>query len=738
MGSLCAGGAVGRGPGFGRASVRLIPRLSGMNRIALCIAAFVAFGVGFSVRLVGAPLTVQLLHASDFEAGVPALDDIPRFSSVLNALREGFAGETILLSSGDNYIAGPFFTASADPAAPFNGVRGRGDIAILNALGFQASCIGNHEFDVATDQIRKILIADVSANYAGTQFPYLAVNLDFAADPSLANLVVADGQDASAVRNKISGSVILSVAGQRIGVVGAITKDLNSLATTGDVVVSTDLVGKIQPAVDGLVAQGVNKVVLVSHLQDFRNEFDLATKLRGVDVIVAGGSHAVFAKPGDRVRDGDLVANTYPAMFTSAKGEPVYVVNTGPNYRYVGRLIVTFDDSGLVTGVDDRSGAYAADEKGVLETGSRAATPAVVEIVKNLGGILDSKDGNLFGRTTQFLDGRSVRVRSEETNLGDLCTDAYLWYARQSDPATVIGFIGGGGIRDSIGGYTSAGGHAEMGPPLANPRVGKKDGDISQLDIEDALRFNNGLSLLTVTAQQLRDCLEWGVSASGAAGRYPHVSGVLFSYVPTNNPMTYVIGDDGRPARIDSPGERVRNLVVLHPDERQDLVVERGVLVGDPNRKFRLVTIDYTADGGDSYLPLTQATERVDLFVADSAREFNLVGRQQLTLAQYLKTIGQYNEPERPASEDQRNQNLSKREDSVLSPILRRVDVQPSSTRLTFRTLQGRRYVAESMETLGGAWVRLPKETQGTGALAELVDTRASGAQRYYRVVMLP
>jgi 2',3'-cyclic-nucleotide 2'-phosphodiesterase (5'-nucleotidase family) len=107
-----------------------------MNRIALCIAAFVTFGVGFSARLVGAPLTVQLLHASDFEAGVPALDDIPRFSSVLNALREGFDGETILLSSGDNYIAGPFFTASADPAAPFNGVRGRGDIAILNALGF--------------------------------------------------------------------------------------------------------------------------------------------------------------------------------------------------------------------------------------------------------------------------------------------------------------------------------------------------------------------------------------------------------------------------------------------------------------------------------------------------------------------------------------------------------------------------------------------------------------------------
>ena len=709
-----------------------------MNRIALCIAAFVTFGVGFSARLVGAPLTVQLLHASDFEAGVPALDDIPRFSSVLNALREGFDGETILLSSGDNYIAGPFFTASADPAAPFNGVRGRGDIAILNALGFQASCIGNHEFDVATEHIRKIILPDASVNYSGARFPYLGVNLDFSPDPNLADLVTPDGQDASSVRNKIAGSTVLTVAGQKIGVVGAITKELNTLASTGAVVVSTDLVGKVQAAVDALVAQGLNKVILLAHLQDYRNEFDLATRLRGVDIIVAGGSHAVFAKPSDRVRKGDVVAHAYPAVFKSADGEPVYVVNTGSNYRYVGRLMVTFDDAGVVTALDGRSGAYATDAQGVLETGGRAATPAVVEIVQSIGGILDAKDGNLFGRTTQFLDGRSVQVRSEETNLGELFVDAYLWYARQIDPKTVIGFQDGGGVRDSIGGYSSTGGHAEVGPPVANPRVGKKDGDISQLDIENALRFNDGLTLLTLTAQQLRDCIEWGVSASGSSGRYPHVSAALFSYHPANKPMTYVTDDNGDPVRIDFPGERLQNLVVIDPDERQDLVVENGVLQGDPARPFRVVTIDYMANGGDGYLPLSQGTERVHLFAANSSKEFNVVGRRQLAVAQYLKTIGVATQRELPASEDVGNQNLSQRSDAVLAPVVRRIESLPQSTRLTFRTLAGRRYVAESMDTLGGAWVRLPQQAEGTGALGELVDSRPPSRERYYRIVMVP
>jgi 2',3'-cyclic-nucleotide 2'-phosphodiesterase (5'-nucleotidase family) len=93
-----------------------------------------------------ADFTLQLFHAADQEAAVPALDDAPRFSAVLNALQsqdidgdgvEGFAN-TLVLSSGDAYIPGLFFSASDDA---FGGI-GRGDILIQNALGFQAIAFG--------------------------------------------------------------------------------------------------------------------------------------------------------------------------------------------------------------------------------------------------------------------------------------------------------------------------------------------------------------------------------------------------------------------------------------------------------------------------------------------------------------------------------------------------------------------------------------------------------------------
>lgn len=688
-------------------------------------------------RSVAAPMTLQFLHASDFEAGAPALDDAPRFSSVLNGLRADHAGDTLVLSSGDNYIPGPFFTASADPAAPFKGVKGRGDIAILNALGIHAACFGNHEFDDNTPQIRSLILADASANYAGTLFPYLSANLDFGPDSSLASLVTADGQEASVVRNKIAKSTVITVAGQKIGIVGATTKDLRTISSPGSVGVSADLVGTVQSAVDKLLAQGVNKVVLLAHLQDYRNEFDLAVKLRDVDIIIGGGSHEIFAKPGDRVRSEDSVASAYPTIFRSTTGEPVYVVNTGANYRYVGRLIASFDAAGVLTAFDPRSGSYPTDAQGVVNTGNQPPNAAVVSIINTLAGIIDTKDGNRFGRTTVYLNGLRSSIRTEETNLGDLTADANLWRARQTDPTTLISLKNGGGIRDSIGGYSSVGGQATPVPPPANPRVGKKEGEVSQLDIENSLRFNNGLTLITLTAQQLRDTFEWAVAASGTPGQYPQVSGVIFSYMATNKPMTYVRNSSSTPVQIDFPGERLRNLVVVYPDDRQDLVVENGVLVGDPDRKFRVVTLNFLASGGDSYLALSQGTDRVDLVPAGATVQFETEGGEQQALAQYLKAIGLYTQEDVAADRDVRIQNLTRRSDGVLEPVVRQIAAPTPSTRLAFRTLPGRRYAAESIETIGGTWERLPLEADGTGALVELLDARPPSDQRYYRIVVV-
>ncbi|MBE9197409.1 choice-of-anchor I family protein, partial [Synechocystis sp. LEGE 06083] len=127
------------------------------------------------------PFKLQLFHASDQEGGVPALDDAPRFSAVLNALlqqdidNDGIAGFTnnLILSSGDAYIPGLFFSASQDI---FGGV-GRADILIQNELGFQAIAFGNHEFDLGTALIADLIGGDPADNFPGANFPYLSSNL---------------------------------------------------------------------------------------------------------------------------------------------------------------------------------------------------------------------------------------------------------------------------------------------------------------------------------------------------------------------------------------------------------------------------------------------------------------------------------------------------------------------------------------------------------------------------------
>ena len=99
-----------------------------------------------------------------------------------------------------------------------------------------------------------------------------------------------------------------------------------------------------------------------------------------------------------------------------------------------------------------------------------------------------------MGKPSVYLNGNRGSVCREETNVGNLIADANLVAAQQVDPSVVISLRNGGGIRASIG-VTVYGGTL---PPPANTLVGKAAGQISQIDIENTLRFNNALTLLTL------------------------------------------------------------------------------------------------------------------------------------------------------------------------------------------------------------------------------------------------
>ena len=616
--------------------------------------------------------TLQLLHAADMEGGIEAFENAPRFSSVLNALRAEHEN-TVILGAGDTYTPGPFYAAGNDQSLRDVLGRegeGRGDILILSAMGFMASALGNHEFDAGTSALGGLIRND-GRGYIGAAFPFLSANLDVNPDRNLADLVVEAGQEAATVPNSITKSVIITTSsGEKIGVVGVTTPRLGSLSKSGDVgIIPTDpddiaaLASIVQEVVDGLTAAGVNKVIITGHLQQIHIDEMMAAHLRDVDIIIAGGSNTLLADETDRLRESDVAERPYPIIINSVRNEPIAIVGTGGNYEYVGRLVVGFDDTGVLLpdSIDaEVSGAFATDRQGVVDTGNVAPVTRVVEITEAIRNVVIAKDGNIFGRTDVYLNGNRNSVRTEETNLGNLTVDALLDAARRIDPRTVAALKNGGGIRASIG---LAAGHRTL-PPPGNPLVGKLAGQISQIDIENTLRFNNGLSLLTLTATQLLKVIEHAVARSdrgSTPGQFAHVAGLAFSFDVSQ-----------------SVGSRVRSLVLNDANGNiTDIIAQNGEIVGDKDRTFRIVTLDFLADGGDDYpYPNFSNTDRTDLALVMTEEQsgqratFTAPGTEQDALAEYLaaefaKTP--FTVPDSGPEEDERIQNLLFRSDSLIA-----------------------------------------------------------------------
>jgi 2',3'-cyclic-nucleotide 2'-phosphodiesterase (5'-nucleotidase family) len=656
-----------------------------------------------------ADFTLQLFHAADQEAAVPTLDDAPRFSAVLNALQsqdidsdgvEGFAN-TLVLSSGDAYIPGLFFGASTNVF----GAIGRGDILIQNALGFQAIAFGNHEFDFGTGVVADLIspgeddpITDLDESFSGTAFPYLSSNLDFSTDENLAGLVVPDAQ--APLPNSIAASTVIDVNGEKIGVVGATTPTIDRISSPGDVTILPQpfdgvptpeqldaLAAEIQADVDALLAANpdIDKVVVLAHMQQIAIEQALAQRLSNVDIIVAGGSNTRLFDETDRPRAGDTNQGIYPIIQTGADGNPVAVVNTDGNYKYVGRLVIDFDQNGILIPESYDpiiSGAYATDDDGVSDVGGEGlADPTIVAITDALRDVILATESNVFGVSDVFLEGRRSVVRIEESNLGNLTADANLAVAQDIDPTVVISLKNGGGIRNRIGRISvPAGGTGDpdLLPNEAIPGV-KPEGGISQTDIANALSFNNGLTLITVTAEELVALMEHGVASSSlddsnTQGRFPQIGGFSFSFDLTAE-----------------PGDRIQSLAIEAEDGTDiDIVVQDGEIVGDPSRTFRMVTLSFLAGGGDGYpFPTGDAANRVDLVDetapvtgnATFAADFS----EQDALAEYIAANFGEDTPfaiaETDRTLDTRIQNLTFRDDAVIdAPVTEPSLLKPLGT----------------------------------------------------------
>jgi 2',3'-cyclic-nucleotide 2'-phosphodiesterase (5'-nucleotidase family) len=662
--------------------VGVIASSEGNDKVSVTTAE--ALGAGSAFKL-------QLFHLADQEGNITALDDAPRLSGVLNALRaqdidlDGIPGfvNTLTLSSGDAWIPGLFYGASAQAY----GAVGRGDVLIQNALGVQAIAFGNHEFDQGTSVLKNLISS--ASGYPGTSFPYLSGNLNFATDTNLAALVVPDGQ--APKPNSITASVVFNLNGENVGVVGATTPWLKTISSPGNVGISPApfsgtptpaeldaLAAVIQADVDALIAAnpGLNKVILLAHMQQLNIEQALAERLRHVDIIAGGGSNTRLFDSNDTARAGDSTQGVYPIIKTGADGKPVAVVNTDGNYKYLGRLVLDFDAAGvIIPGSYDAtvSGAYRTDAAGLAALDAEAFIDARVQgVVDSLRSVIVAQESEWFGVSDVFLNGnRNPGVRSEETNLGNLTADANLAYARSIDATVMVSLKNGGGIRNAIGQSVVPTGSVDGKPELlptaavfdAQGNVVKPEGGISRNDIANALSFNNGLSLVNVTPGELKALIEHGIAAGINQGRFPQVGGMAFSY------------DLSRPA-----GSRVVTLAIQdNAGNDLDIVVRGGAVVGDPARSIRMVTLDFLAkNDGDGYpFSTLKSANRVDITDPNAPRSgtatFAANGSEQDAMAEYL---GANHSPANPYAAgdtsqtlDTRLQNLAARTDAVIDPV---------------------------------------------------------------------
>ncbi|MEM8585498.1 MAG: choice-of-anchor I family protein, partial [Bacteroidota bacterium] len=479
------------------------------------------FGVEFDKR----GFQLRIVHNNDGESKIVA-DTLPdgrpfggaeRFVTVVEELRASDMTPSVTLSSGDNILPGPAFNASlARPeGSPLY------DSEVINEIGYDALAIGNHDFDFGPDILQRII-----EETASTDPKFVSANLDFTGEPGLQALVTT---------NRIVERTTITRQGEEIGIIGLTTPLLPTISTPRNVVVDSNTIAIAQQEIDELVAEGVNKIILISHLQGIGEELALAAELTDLDVIIAGGGDELLTNDPVLNELGGLTqSDVYPIRVANPLGDSVYVVTTPGEYRYVGNLVVEFDEDGEIFAIGEESDVIPV-------VGEIEGDPEVAAIVDSIQAYNEDLANNVIAITEPALDGLRASVRTMETNQGNLVADAYLYRYNQVrddfgfDPSIpVIAVQNGGGMRDD--------------------EVLPANSEITELKTFEILSFDNRVTVLEpISPEDLKAVLERSISVApnDQEGGFLQIGGFEFIYdtmgVANESRIFSVTLNDGTP-----------------------------------------------------------------------------------------------------------------------------------------------------------------------------------------------
>ncbi len=417
----------------------------------------------------------------------------------------------LLVDSGDLLIGTPLSSF----------FRGEPDIKAMNLMGYQALAAGNHEFDFGLDHVRRLREL--------ARFPILCSNIT----SRVAEL-------------PCQPATIVSTGGLSVGLISLLGhKNFPDTFNrqVAKVIDFRDPVDTARSLARALKAsQGVDLVVAVTH-QDTDEDLRVLAQVPEVDVIVGGHTEG------------------FDGLRTAAATEPVEeLANPGPVLVKTHRLGRTLGRLDLLISKPPETGGRArvvrAKAQNLPVTEAIAPEPAVQQLLEDYNRKLESQTATVIGRSLVTLEGDTGKVRTQETNLGNLLADLL-----RDEFGTDVALVNGGQIRDGI----------PAGP----------------VDIKRVLRvlpFNSPTVTLTITGERLRQALENSVSQlpGSQAGRFLQVSGLSVLYDLSAK-----------------PGARVQEVTV-------------GGRPLEAARRYSVATDAFLADGGDGFTMFAAATDRIE------------------------------------------------------------------------------------------------------------------------------
>ena len=415
-------------------------------------------------------------------------------------------------------------------------------IDIMNKMGYDFVTVGNHEFDYGMEELAKRM--------AEADFRIIASNVLYSGSKEN---IFAD----------IPEYIIKEYGGTKVAFLGILTPESRTSSTPkyfmedGEFVYDfysgnngEDLYTKVQSLVDEVREQGAEYVIALAHLGSYYQSapFDsisLIANTTGIDAVLDGHSHSM------------IIGDAYP----NKDGEDVILSSVGTKTQALGELIIGTDGSITTLHIDQ----YDKQDETILE----AVSAANAEVEKVLGQKVCDLDFDL-----PITDEKGIRIiRSRETTAGDFVADA-IRYVMNTD----IAVINGGGVRSTI-----------------------EAGEVTAGDLMAVMPFQNTISSVKATGQQILDALEYcsrytealyefDGNAAGEYGAFLQVSGLRYT-IDTSVESQVTVDENSMFNGYSGDERRVRDVMVLVDGEYVPI---------DPEAYYTVSSTDYILfDSGD-------------------------------------------------------------------------------------------------------------------------------------------